>query len=308
MNEASAITSSLVSAIIPTRHRPESLLKAVESAAGQTHSAMEVVVIDGPDAATESMLRKLNDPRVRVLALPEPVGGSDARNAGVAAARGEWIAFLDDDDEWLPKKIERQLAMARTADGDSIVSCRFFARTDGGEWVWPERLPEPSEPVCEYLLARPHLRRSDGFVATTTILTRRSLLCRVPFRSGLKKHQDWDWVLRATREGARLFFCPEPLAKREMRAHPSISHKADWRLSLAWIQENAPLVTRRAYAGFITTHVAWQAAKQREWRAFLPLLLDAWHKGSPRPADVLRYLGFWLVPESARRRLHRWAS
>lgn len=298
----STIKHPLVSAVIPTRYRPESLRLAVESALAQTHTIAEVVVvIDGPDPATESMLGALNEPRVRVVALPAPMGGSDARNAGVEAARGEWIAFLDDDDEWLPNKIERQLAMVPQANGDSIVSCRFLARIDAGERVWPERLPQAAEPLCEYLLARRGLRRKDGFVATTTILTSRSLLCQVPFRSGLKKHQDWDWILRATREGARLFFCPEALAKREMRTHASVSHSADWRFSLGWLQGNATLVTRRAYAGFITTHVAWQAAAQREWKAFVPLLRDAWRNGSPRPADLLRYLGFWMVPTAARR-------
>ena len=307
--DVSTTTNPLVSAVIPTRHRPGSLLRAVESALAQTYPVMEaVVVIDGPDPVTESLLHALHDPRVRVVALPAPAGGSDARNAGVRAARGEWIAFLDDDDEWMPNKIERQLAMLPQAEGDPILSCRFLARTEAGERVWPERLPQASEPLCEYLLARRGFGRSDGFVATPTILTRRFLLCRVPFRSGLKKHQDWDWILRATREGARVFFCPEVLAKCEMRTPASTSRRADWRLSLRWIQENAHLVTRRAYAGFITTHVAWQAAAQREWRAFLPLLGDAWRNGSLRPADVLRYLGFWIVPAATRRRLHRLAS
>jgi len=305
----SSVENPMVSAVIPTRHRPGSLLQAVESALAQTYAVTEVVVvIDGPDPATESMLQAVNHPRVRVVALAAPMGGSDARNAGVAAARGEWVAFLDDDDEWLPNKIERQLAMLpQTGDnGDPIVSCRFLARTAAGDRVWPERLPQPSEPLCEYLLAR--RGGSDGFVATPTILTRRSLLCRVPFRSGLRKHQDWDWMLRASREGARVFFCPEVLAKCEMRTRATTSRHADWRFSLGWIQENAQLVTRRAYAGFITTHVAWQAAAQRDWTAFLPLLDDAWRHGSLRPADVLRYLGFWMVPAATRRWLHRLAS
>ena len=74
----------LVSAVIPTRHRPGSLLQAVESALAQTYAVAEVVVvIDGPDPATESMLQAVNHPRVRVVALPAPVGGSEARNAGV---------------------------------------------------------------------------------------------------------------------------------------------------------------------------------------------------------------------------------
>jgi glycosyltransferase involved in cell wall biosynthesis len=303
------MTNPLVSAVIPTRHRPGSLLQAVESALAQTYPIMEVVVvIDGPDPATESMLRAFAHPRVRVIALPAPVGGSDARNAGVQAARGEWIAFLDDDDQWLSNKIERQLAMLPPTDGDPILSCRFLARTEAGDRVWPERLPQPSEPLCEYLLTRPGIGRSDGFVATPTILTHRSLLCRVPFRSGLKKHQDWDWILRATREGARVFFCPEVLARCDMRTPASTSRRADWRLSLRWIQDNAPLVTRRAYAGFITTHVAWQAAAQREWRAFLPLLSEAWRHGTPRPVDLLRYLEFWIVPAATRHWLHRLAS
>ena len=84
-----------VSAVIPTRHRPGSLLRALESALAQTHSPAEViVVIDGPDPATESMLSTMTDERLRVLALPAAVGGSEARNVGVRAASGQWIAFL----------------------------------------------------------------------------------------------------------------------------------------------------------------------------------------------------------------------
>ena len=165
-----------VSAVIPTRHRPGSLARAIESALAQTYPPAEVVVVvDGPDPATESMLSTVTDRRLRVLALPTPVGGSEARNAGVQTASGEWIAFLDDDDEWLPNKLERQLAMLATASDEPILSCRFLARTDAGDRVRPQRLPQPSEPLCEYLLTRSGLRRDEGFVATPTIW--RAVLC-----------------------------------------------------------------------------------------------------------------------------------
>ena len=59
---------------------------------------------------------RYQDPRLHVLALPKSVGGSDARNRGVDAAAGEWIAFLDDDDEWFPGKLQAQLDASGAVD------------------------------------------------------------------------------------------------------------------------------------------------------------------------------------------------
>jgi glycosyltransferase involved in cell wall biosynthesis len=103
----------LVSVVIPTRYRPEMVCRSVLSALRQTHPNLEViVVVDGPDPLTIAALGALDDPRLRTVPLPENVGGSDARNCGVRTSKGEWIAFLDDDDEWLPQKLEKQLALA----------------------------------------------------------------------------------------------------------------------------------------------------------------------------------------------------
>ena len=102
--------SQLISVVIPTRRRPELLLRAIESVLRQTYDQMEIlVVIDGPDEATREALRGVQDSRLRVIALPESVGGSDARNTGVQNAKGEWIAFLDDDDgSGCPRKLRNK--------------------------------------------------------------------------------------------------------------------------------------------------------------------------------------------------------
>ena len=99
-----------VSVIIPTWNRATTVIPAIESALGQTHAPLEVLVCD--DASTddtEERVRRMSDPRVHWL--PGPRGGRPAipRNRGMAAARGEWLAFLDSDDEWLPDKLEAQL-------------------------------------------------------------------------------------------------------------------------------------------------------------------------------------------------------
>ena len=104
----------LVSAVIPTCNRPNLVVRAVKTALSQTYPNMEViVVVDGPDDSTSQALGAIADPRIQIITLPQRLGGSGARNAGVQAAKGEWIAFLDDDDEWMPSKIECQLDIAR---------------------------------------------------------------------------------------------------------------------------------------------------------------------------------------------------
>ena len=106
-----------VSVVIPTRNRPDLVVRAVRSALEQTFGDLEVVVImDGPDAATKAALAKIHDIRLRSLELPLSLGGAAARNAGVRAATGEWIAFLDDDDEWLAGKLARQLEVAHESE------------------------------------------------------------------------------------------------------------------------------------------------------------------------------------------------
>ena len=106
----------LVTVIIPTRDRADLLPRAVASALGQTWTALEILIVDdGSVDDTAGVLAGFDDPRIRVLRRDTPGGVSAARNEAVRAARGEFLALLDSDDEWLPKKTERQLAyMAAT--------------------------------------------------------------------------------------------------------------------------------------------------------------------------------------------------
>ncbi len=105
-----------VSVIIPTWNRATQVMAAVESALRQTLVPSEVLVCDdGSTDDTEERVRRLADPRVRWL--PGPRAGRPAipRNRGIKAARGEWLAFLDSDDAWLPDKLARQFAALRVS-------------------------------------------------------------------------------------------------------------------------------------------------------------------------------------------------
>lgn len=295
----------LVSVVIPTYHRPELVKRAVQSALGQTVNEVEaIVVIDGPDEATRSRLTEIDDTRLKVIELPTNQGSRAARNAGIAAAQSQWVAFLDDDDEWMPQKLELQLEAVRQSQyALPIVSCYLIARSPQGDEIWPRRLPSPSEPVSEYLFVRNTLFQGEGLIQTSTILTTKELLQKVPFNNSLKRHDDWDWLLRAVAlEEVGLEFVPEPLSiwyRGEQRQR--VSRSSDWQYSFDWIQSKRDLVTPRAYSSFILAEVSARAALGRDWKAFLPLLWEATRRGKPKPADISLYLGMWLIPQDTRR-------
>jgi glycosyltransferase involved in cell wall biosynthesis len=117
--------------------------RAIDSVLAQSFEDFElVVVVDGADADTLSTLRAQTDPRLHYIVNPTAVGGGEARNIGVRRARGQWVAFLDDDDEWLPEKLEVQLNAVLSRDAPYPVGfCRVIARSERGENVWPRRPP-----------------------------------------------------------------------------------------------------------------------------------------------------------------------
>jgi glycosyltransferase involved in cell wall biosynthesis len=292
----------LVTVVIPTHERPALVVRAVRSALQQSYANLEVVVVlDGPDDLTKSALENMPDRRIRTVQLPVQSGGSDARNAGVQVARGEWIAFLDDDDEWVPRKIEHQINRALLSSFETpIVSSQLFVLNGRSQLIWPRKAP--SKPLCEYLLSRNSWSYGEGVVSTITLLVPRRLLLEVPFKSGLRKYQDFDWLLRAVeRPDVGIEFIPEPLAIWHVdAARNSVGTAVAWEASWDWIQSQRMKITARAYSGFIVTQMAPQAVRQGRWRSFFPLLRETLFEGNPTPFHIALYFFMWLTPYSIR--------
>ncbi len=297
----------MVSVVIPSYRRPQLVQRAVESVLRQTWRDIEViVVVDGDNPETQQALALIEDPRLRVKTLAKSIGCAGARNAGVAEARGSWIAFLDDDDEWFPTKLASQM---RTAEqypcAHPIVSCRLIARSEEGDSVWPRRTPAPGEPISEYLFCQNGLRGGDGLVLPSTVLTTKELLLQIPFNADLPRHNDVDWLLRAALvEGVKIVFVPdaEPLIVWHIDSNRlRISSSSDWRYSLGWIERSRSQVTPRAYASFLLIWVSGTAARGKSWKPFWILPWKALAKGQPGLMDFLAHFVIWLVPSKLRR-------
>ena len=304
----------IVSAVIPTRGRPQLVQRAVRSALAQTLREIEVVVvIDGEDNDTKLILKDLeqSDKRLRVIALPTSIGGSDARNLGAEKAQGEWVAFLDDDDEWLPGKLQAQLEAVQRSQAPVVIgTCKMVARTPFQDYVWPRRWPRRDEQIGEYLLARRTLTRGEGYLQTSTFFVRRSLMREQPFKSGQLKHQDTEWVLRLGRiPGAEVVFADEVLAVHYIEEErPTVSNKANWQYSLAWVRRDRHLFTPRALSAFVLYQIGAEASDQGEWRAFPKLLFEASRHGRSSLRSYAIFAAIWLLPRRRRRRLRDWMA
>ena len=294
-----------VSVVVPTRFRPDLVTRAVRSALAQTHHNLEVVVVvDGPDEDTEDALAAIDDKRLRVVVLPQQGGAPNARNVGARQARARWTAFLDDDDEWLPEKVAVQLRLAAgAAVASPVVASRLINRTPRADSIMPRRLPDPGEPLSEYLTVRRGLFYGDGFIQTSTIMAPTELIRRVPFTVGLRRQQELDWTLRVARQpGVGLIFAEEPLVLwHQDEDRERISLEMPWRDQLDWLRRSRDLFTPRAYAAFAMSVLSSMAATTRSPRVFREVLNEARGYGRPAAIDYLTFLQIWAIPPDLRR-------
>ncbi len=288
--------TGLVSVIIPTYRRPAEVRLAAESALAQTWTEIEVLVVsDGPDPETRAALQGL-DARLHYLELPKNEGPAAARNAGVAASRGAWLTFLDDDDSMLPDKVRAEMAMADPEHPRRMVSCRTVYRRKTRDDVWPQRPLSEGEDVAAYILQRPSLFGRPGVIPIQTLLVHRSIVEQVPFRTH-KDHEDWAWLLEAWHlAGARVVFVWKPLVIYNIVTESvSRSRRMNWEDSVQWALDYRHWIGDCPFCSFICTKAALKAKRAGDWRG-LRTITGQVLQAHPRLLDLLFLAGIAMLP------------
>jgi glycosyltransferase involved in cell wall biosynthesis len=198
-----------VSVIIPTRNRSDFLRAALSSVLKQTYQNFEIIVVD--DASTDdtaTVVASFNDERIRFLQHETNKGGSAARNTGIHASKCDYIAFLDDDDEWLPDKLRKQMEVLVASPpevGGVYTGCLDVDKASGK--VIRQRIPTKRGNLFRDLL----IQNCVG--GTSTMLLRKVCFQQVGlFDESLPRSQDYDLWIRISQEF--LFECvQEPLFK-----------------------------------------------------------------------------------------------
>jgi glycosyltransferase involved in cell wall biosynthesis len=196
---APAAAAAAVSVVIPAYNAADTIGRALDSVAAQTAPPAEVIVVDdGSTDGTAAVVAARTDLPIRLLASPGRGGAAAARNLGIAAARGEFIAFLDADDEWTPDKLARQLAVIVPASRMSFVACRSFEYAHDGSPIGPVH---PDVPVVTGPEAWRTLLAAT-FVSTPCVLARRSVLQAIGgFDQTLPIAEDQDLWIRLALAG-----------------------------------------------------------------------------------------------------------
>lgn len=265
-----------VSVIIPTYNRAALVGRAIGSVLAQSAGDLELIVVDdGSGDDTAAVVRAIRDPRLVYLPQPRNRGVSAARNIGIRAARGAWVAFLDSDDCWLPQKLQRQLDdLQRSGFAGVAAYCRM-RRSDGRHVI---EVPDGRGGRYDGATPWPSLLTDGLWFCQTWLVRREALLACDGFDERMRIWEDWDLLLRLSQRGA-IRYLPEVLVESQVSPDSLVGRHENRPASLRILQEK--------HAALFACDPA-VAAHHAYTRARYELLYGDWQAGWRALAQAIR--------------------
>lgn len=198
-------TAPAISVVIPAYNAERYLELAVRSVLAQTWRDFEILIVDDCSTdGTAALMQRLaaEDERIVCLQNSRNTGVAETRNAAVAQARGEWIAFLDSDDMWRKDKLEKQMALI-ASHPDAVLTYTGSAFMDQDGACYYYHMPVEQEVTYRTLLRR-------NVLACSSVMVKRGVMKRFPMRNS-KTHEDYGTWLRILRETRAAYGVDEPL-------------------------------------------------------------------------------------------------
>ncbi len=278
-----------VSVIIPTHNRPELLKQAILSVLRQTFTDFEVIVIDDGDreAGTETVVSSFNDSRIRYIAQENPHSGApSARNRGAKESSAELLAFLDDDDEWLPHKLERQVKGMKEASADIFFCFSSVIMSYDGK----ESLNCVEDGMGDF--AERALRRFSGTMTSSIVVRRGAFLSVGGFDEAFPSHQEAEFMIRLAERYQGLGIS-EPLVRMGVSARRDhIGGDLSRRIRGREMLLNKHALRYASHPYLLAQHLLWLAFMYRDAgriKEAVAAAQRAWvlHR---RPSYLIRYL------------------
>ncbi len=226
----------LVTAVICTYKRAGLVTRAIKSVQEQTYPNIEIIVVDdaSPDN-TREVVAQIGDPRIRYIRHDTNKGLPAGRNTGIRAANGDYVAFLDDDDQWKPAKLERQIEVLEGAPVDAVL-CAASVNNRGIR-----------RHHSQYVSLN-DLRKGNEFLPGSGLVARTRILREVWFDEAIGHGEDWDALIRIAGRYC-IGYLDEPLYDVSDAGHERMTNAAK-NMSVAALEARMRvLVKHRAFFG-----------------------------------------------------------
>lgn len=253
-------TDPQISVIIPCYNNAQHIGRTLKSVLAQTIKDFEIIIINdaSPDwNKTLPVIKAFNDDRIKIISHKKNKNGAAARNTGIKAAPGKYIAFLDADDEWLPNHLEDSVAFLNETN-TTLSYCRSIIKTNNfKDLTLPSEGIKVNEKIGNYLFC------NEGFIPTSTFVYIKELV-PVLFNPQLKRHQDYDFLLKAEAVGCTIAMSPHTGAIVHWENNNPASKGGTWKYSLNWAAQYKSYLSNKAYANFIYKNVVVPLLKNNE--------------------------------------------
>lgn len=238
------------SIVIPAYNASESIITTLDCVAAQTYRHFEVIIIDDKSADAEKLAEvvkgeKYSQLNINLVLSQEKLNGSGARNKGIELATGDYISFLDADDEWHQDKLLESVRMIEKLDAQGKEKAIIFSQVniiqDGAFLkVMPMQSVAKNETVAEYLFG------CYGFIQTSTLVMKREYAEDIKFDPKYIRHQDYDFCIRADKKGYEFVMIDKPLANYHLITKFGSKHKGESvKYSHFWLDNMKPYLTQR---------------------------------------------------------------
>lgn len=238
------------SIVIPAYNASESIVTTLDCVAAQTYRNFEVIIVDDKSADAAQLAAVVNSERYSALNInlvlsEEKLNGSGARNKGIELAQGDFIAFLDADDEWRADKLQQSYDQIQQLEAQGKTRYVIFSQVniyqDGAFLkVMPMQPVARTETVAEYLFG------CYGFIQTSTLVLKREYAEDIRFDEKYIRHQDYDFCIRADKKGYEFVMIASPLANYHLVTKFGSKHKGESvKYSFFWLDNMKPYLTTR---------------------------------------------------------------
>jgi glycosyltransferase involved in cell wall biosynthesis len=241
-----------ISVIIPTFNRAPLIERAIASVERQSLRPIEVLLID--DCSTDDTQQMVGTISSKIpivyKRLEKNGGGAIARNAGIRLAKGDYVAFLDSDDEWESEHLKTLVSYTSREKGDFVVASS--ARLSEKDII----LPKSAFPETSSVAQKLHFVLAGSLAfQTSTLLMPRDTAARFMFDGRLRRHQDWDLIFRMIRHQIALFLLPVPTTIYHLQTGANVSRSASIVPSLRFLARHRAAMSRRSVTRFISLEI-----------------------------------------------------